>query len=114
MVLSSIWVRAFLLVLQHLSCLCIHPDFINGTAALDIERVTKTTAALLAFQFFVRDSSSPALHSDGAGLIDDVAAREVGEVGDEAGGCDTADEGVGVEGLDVGEAVRLGASLANG
>jgi phenylacetate-coenzyme A ligase PaaK-like adenylate-forming protein len=63
-------VRPFLFVFENLTRLRIHSDFVYGTAAFDVERVTETAAALLSFQFFVGDCSWPSLLSDGAGLFD--------------------------------------------
>jgi hypothetical protein len=62
--------RPFLFVFENLPRLRIHSNLVHGTAALDVEGIAETAAALLPFQFFVVDRSRPRLQSDGAGLIE--------------------------------------------
>mgnify|MGYP007123202838 CR=1 FL=1 len=66
---SSIWVRAFLFVFENLARLRIHSDFVYGTAALDVEGVAETAAALLLFQLLVGNSSRSSFQSYGTGLF---------------------------------------------
>ena len=59
-----------LLVFEDLASLRIHSDFVHYAAALDVEGVAKTAAALLALQFFVGNRSRLSFERNGASLVD--------------------------------------------